>query len=160
MTQRIGGCVVGALVACVLAFPLSAQQPLPKQKQLFQAQVGDELVPGVYFQVGQGMIVASSTGFDVLVRDSYYALRIDRVTLTIAGDPLARRVVLCDDNAGLTCSPNYTVYIRGPIDAAMLLGAENGAITPEEFAAALADGELQLLFNEGAFGIGTFTRVQ
>lgn len=161
MTPKARVVAMGALVACALAIPLAARDAPQQEKQLYQAYVPYYIPPtSVYFQAGQGMLVVSDEGFDFLVQDQKYGLDLTRVTLTIAGDHLDRRVVLCDDAGGLTCDRNTRIRMRGTLDEARLLGAENGPVTPEEFREALADGLLQLAFQDGEFGFGAFYRVR
>ena len=150
------GVMFWLLLLVSAALPSAAQTTV--KKQLYQADVWDTLSVGDT-KVGQAMLIVRQSGYEYMVRDNYYALRIDRVTLEIAGDPGGRNIVLCDDSGGPPCDGIYPLDLEGTLTASMLQLAENGPVTAQEFHTALASGLLTIAFNDGDFGSGRFVRI-
>lgn len=149
------GWVFWLLLLATAVLPASAQTV---KKQLYLAAVVDQLQGVGDVQVGQAMLIVSQSGYQYMVRTSYYQFLLSKLSLAIDGDVYGRQVVLCD-NAGSTPCVLSGWDLEGAIVPLMLQYAENGPITAHEFSDALTSGHLIVKFNDGDLGSGALVRI-
>jgi hypothetical protein len=145
------------LIVCSIARPASAQDV--DRKQLYQSNITITLSGISDVMTGSAMLIATPTGYDFFVRAHYYGPEVTKVSLKIAGDLNARQIILCDNSAESTCTYRYHLNTQGSIDPMMLLFAENGPVSADEFKDALLAGHLLITFDDGERGEGCLTRI-